>query len=1668
MDLIRAVRLELLGPAHGQNECIEENPKNRYILGIIKPYSAKAEENIDNVEEPPDVSDDGEEDKIKRGDKKELNSFGISFKMPDGVFDVLVSYAEYIESNEGHTKCYKRIPAYHKFTVKNSSEFILRETNFNIVTLKVEKREDYYNVLVYNTAKQKIPYDNSFKYYMFQPSIRIVVKHGEIEPENGGTTGDPNIEFLYRESMEFGRGKNCAAVWRDVDIEDSTDSLDIIYNSWPDYSSNYNDFYRPDIRTDFMPVYISHIPKSRTLKTGFAAGEMAEAGYDLKNLDDLVSEYKKWIDSLKSDTSSEEVQGKENIKNLLKTQDRMMNGIEILRHNADALRSFRFVNRVMATNSMWHSKDSRFEWRPFQLAFLLMEIESLVYPESTDRKQMDILWVHTGSGKTEAYLAVAIFDIIWRRYTQQDRNKNPGTSVITRYTLRLLTSQQFKRTSDIITAAEYVRTHDEGFNDGNRFPISAGMWVGGGMTPNTVNEAINVLKGTADRKSENSGKSGDPVQLYKCPACGGWLAVPESGIQAGTPIFAAGPVDGVESTTAQLLKTEDVSGRIMGIYRISFPNHMTKSDIINSTLYDEFISSGTYLHASGYRVNRNPTGIDIACMNPDCPIFNTRIPAYTVDMEIYREKPSIIVATVDKFAGIPFNVESSNILGDIKGKTPPPDMIIQDELHLLNGPLGSLFGLYENMVNAIIERRGGVRTKYIGASATVSSVDNQVSLLFARNASVFPPSGINLDENFFFTASHVKATRRRIYAGIMGAPDMGVQTPLIRLMSQIIAFRERFNGTELLKNFYTPVFYFNSIKELSIALALFREDVRERLEKLNPPVKLDTANYEELSGKARSGEIPVKLDRLENWNSNSEENAGALFTTSMFGTGVDISRLTEMIMSGQPKSTSDYIQATGRIGRSRDGVVFVLYNPLKPRDASHYEMFMQYHSRINIYVENSPVSPFSTGAILTGLGSTMTGFVRSVEPELTGLKGNGPEKILTYNGTAFQDFIDKTMERLALMHVGNIQRRDVAFRIEENKKIWEDIVNRYGDRSVYSTGIYKRSGTDQGIILGSTRDTATCNSSQIAFKNVPRSLREVEDEAVFGYNELPEYRIRKTQFVLSFGPYSIVEGDTGSYMIPHNRLFGIQTANYRNSTVSDNLINENTGYARNLVASRFKLDRTKIKFIALPSNEYAGLDERTPLYEMNPFPEWGICSNVNGHHRAASILYQYIHVRGDRIKLVACPECGGTRRSPVRFVSACPNGHIDDVQWNYSIHMGNYCDSKYYYWDAGGYSLKSVNIECSKCHAVSDMEKIYKLYNQHRIKCTGNNSNSGIEVCDKYMSIMQRDSSSLRVPDVLTLLNINTEDRVYADGEEELIEAAKLAWNNNPKPSLLESMLITLKTGNPDKYSRIMENPYAYFNGNNSNNILDIIENEYKYLSRPEEKGSDKGFQIGPFSSPETFNHTSILKYRAIQDISAIAVQTSFTRHAGRKTYVPHPVPSYTEFQGNKCFPATVMSGDSIFIQFNEIKTDDKYQNSEVEDNIFGKYPLNYTFTYLHTISHGILRAISRYTGYSLPSIRERIYAFGGEGAILIYTTGIGNDGSMGGIADLVAHDKMGAILNEAMRNISTCSNDPFCMHDSMTADRENGAACYSCVFLPETSCEYGNKYLDRNAVTGV
>lgn len=693
-----------------------------------------------------------------------------------------------------------------------------------------------------------------------------------------------------------------------------------------------------------------------------------------------------------------------------RTLARIEAGITLLDSNAQAAQAFRFANDAMyrqRIQSIYASKvrqgevpdwaeidvPQNHQWRTFQLAFLLLNLTALVDPTHSERMELaDLIWFPTGGGKTEAYLGVAACALALRRLQGvvkgadgTDYSGHAGVGVLMRYTLRLLTLQQFQRAAALICACEKIRRDDVATWRSEPFRI--GLWVGRNTTPNRTEDASEAI--ASARNSGAPGGSGSPHQLTNCPWCG-------SDLDPGRDIIVE-PVTSARGRT--LVYCSDPKGRC------PFSEKQAKGE---------------------------------------------GIPVLTVDEEIYRRLPALLIATVDKFAQMPWNGRTAMLFGRVDGycerhgfRSPelddsdshlpskkfdlpaaktipagplrPPDLIIQDELHLISGPLGSLVGLYETAVDELCTwtmtdatgNAHAVRPKVIASTATVRQAAEQVHGLFMRQLNIFPPQGLDVGDNFFArqrsTSDEPDALPGRRYLGI-NAPGIRHKTALIRtytsLLSTAQALYEKYGKAA--DPWMTLVGYFNSLRELGGMRRAVDDSVSARLRRMNERGQtnrpLNPYSVEELTSRLSATDIPAKLDQLSRVFDPDEKKGrrrgnkrngsrakprqqhpiDVLLATNMISVGVDVSRLGLMVCAGQPKNTSEYIQATSRVGRDKSGsgLVCMVYNWTRPRDLSHYESFAHYHATFYQHVEALSVTPFSAGAMKRGLSALLVAQLR--------------------------------------------------------------------------------------------------------------------------------------------------------------------------------------------------------------------------------------------------------------------------------------------------------------------------------------------------------------------------------------------------------------------------------------------------------------------------------------------------------------------------------------------------------------------------------------------------------------------------------------------------------------------------------------------------------------------
>lgn len=730
---------------------------------------------------------------------------------------------------------------------------------------------------------------------------------------------EQSLQLLHLHRRTFAVGHGCAADWHDSDSECTT-----------------------LIRTEVLPTYeVRPVLPTRIAGLELRMMDLAsdEVGMVTGLCTSLSDKYEQWITareheiSLRTDLSPElEKTAWKHMRNCRECLRRMRDGVQILEQDREVALAFRMMNEAMHMQQVhyeissqktrsWVTKSGTLQlekpfsrpsyddpgrkWHPFQLAFILMNLKAIADPNCAERAIVDVIWFPTGGGKTEAYLGLSAFSMFLRRL------RNPGyagTSILMRYTLRLLTTQQFQRAASLICACEIIRRREVERLGPERFSI--GLWVGGEVTPNTEENAVKALRDL------QSGRGVNKFIMLSCPWCGA----------------AMGPV-------------------------------------------------GQSARCKGYRKLAHPNRVRHICEDPDCEFSSgDGLPLAVVDEQIYAHPPTLLIGTVDKFAMLTFRPEARRLFG-IGMPYPPPELIIQDELHLISGPLGSMVGHYETVVNALcVDEREGKRipAKIVASTATISRAESQVKGLYGRPAFLFPPQALRAGDSFF--AEERGDEVGRLYVGVFATALPSHVAAQVRAMGVLLQAPKLFDASnaEAIDPYWTMMGYFNSLRELGHAATLVRTDIREFLNAMWDRLGLrrDVVRKEavdlrrfinrdvELTSRVQSSEIPTILQQLFTPydGSASSDVVDVCFATNMIQVGLDVPRLSLMTIVGQPKTTSEYIQASSRVGRDikRPGIVVTNYNPSRSRDRSHYEHFRSYHQGIYRHVEPTSVTAFAT------------------------------------------------------------------------------------------------------------------------------------------------------------------------------------------------------------------------------------------------------------------------------------------------------------------------------------------------------------------------------------------------------------------------------------------------------------------------------------------------------------------------------------------------------------------------------------------------------------------------------------------------------------------------------------------------------------------------------------
>ena len=791
----------------------------------------------------------------------------------------------------------------------------------------------------------------------FKAHFESTGKHAEVLPYPAVELEKPDDEeeslaLLYRENETFAIGHGCAADWSINATR--TSAVAITAECLPTFETPS---VTPDIRRrDGSPIDVS--------MAALAGLMQGEDGFGA--LKDVVDAYEQWIDDRKKEIVLLDVKrrapAERHVKECSRCAARMRDGIDFLVSDSRAMRAFRLANEAILLQQLHSRRESRRlvydakakrltfsdlyvapdprietagrgKWRAFQIAFLLMALRSTADGSAPDRGTVELIWFPTGGGKTEAYLALSAFSILMRRL------RNPadaGVEVLMRYTLRLLTAQQFQRAAGLLCALEYLRRRPGNENELGQVRFSIGIWLGGSSTPNSRQQARSALTAL----SQDQPYAENPFIIIKCPWCAAEM----------------GPVK--------------LEGKI--------PPAVPK--------------------VHGYE--RQDDTVVFKCPDRTCD-FSVGLPIIVIDEDIYSVRPTLIIGTVDKFAMLAWRPEARAIFGVGSNGTrdsSPPGLIIQDELHLISGPLGSMVGLYEALIEELCtdRRNGSVPPKIVSSTATIRRYASQVRDLYGRETvALFPPPGLSASDSFF--AQHARLSDGslapgRIYVGVH-APGLGsLQTAQVRaftgLLQAPLALPDAARDP-----WWTILAFFNSLRELGTTLSLLQSDIPDYLKVIRnrtgaaPDQIRRLRNVKELTGRLPSEEIPLAISSLEAEYGGPRTPVDVCLASNIIEVGVDIDRLSLMTVVGQPKTTSQYIQVTGRVGRrwwERPGVVVTIYVASKPRDRSHFEKFRSYHERLYAQVEPTSVTPYSRPALERALHAVMVGYVRQFSTEAAG------------------------------------------------------------------------------------------------------------------------------------------------------------------------------------------------------------------------------------------------------------------------------------------------------------------------------------------------------------------------------------------------------------------------------------------------------------------------------------------------------------------------------------------------------------------------------------------------------------------------------------------------------------------------------------------------------------
>ncbi len=1105
--LVAALEADMIGPM-ARDEVLETRPSRWYLTGFLVPSNAARRDREDpTVTESLSADtdggpDDGPDDDVKVRRAFLPSSMGLSFMVPPGVsaVEVTARWADYRELDDEETLSYRRLErerrglppmkdeadggekalrfkywrrvGQHVFTVPvplgdrdapvfldRSRQVYLRTTARAVPEADGPPGTRLVSLFLVNGREPKA--NAADERALFQVELEVGCPAGFVPRYQRGGSGHPDDrrnDLQLRDRAEWAVGHGVAT--RVVERDGARCTR--LATTWLPVARVYRMTASEVEGVTLSMEALGELDDPRQLVAGMSA---------------LVGAYGDWIqrqarigDAL-AEPGRAETAG-ELVAETRLALSRIREGLALLAADGLAFEAFVLANRAMAAAARRQRPEDAPRWRLFQLAFFLLNISGITRPEHADRQRVELLFFPTGGGKTEAYLGVACYAMFLRRLRGQSApHKGAGVAVLLRYTLRLLTLDQLKRAAQLTCAMELIRRGRPSRLGPHRFSI--GLWVGRKATANRLVDLKPVI--SKIKHGRPLGGEPPPVPFKSCPWC-------------DTPL---------DEESYELIPPR----------------------------------------------SRAPQALVVGCPNDECafnitnqedePANRQGIPVVVVDEHVYRELPSILVGTVDKFAALPWRGATGKLFGRVraegeagfygadeappKDSTPlhggllPPELIIQDELHLISGPLGTMVGLYETAIDALCRDKLAFGPKIIASTATARRASEQIRAIFAReDVHLFPPQGVNEGDTFFAEVD-TRPETTRLYVGV-ASPGRSMKVLAARVYTCLLGaaqYQWKRAGPpgegNPVDTYMTLVSYFNALKELGGAQRLVLEDVNRRTSQLSRRRPLDQERSEHFADRSLSYDVLELTSRQSTddiarqsallhrpYTPSGKTKTDVLLASSMISVGVDIPRLGLMVVNGQPRTSAEYIQASSRVGRRTPGLVVTAFNLFKPRDRSHYERFSSFHESFYRYVEAASVTPFSARAIDRGLAGLIVGLARHLPPrmadprgaerigEVSGLGGRLAELLVARAKAHRPDYPPELLDRL---------RERVALVFEH----WEDLIQAVktdGQYLKYST--WEKSKGGQALLSTAVDDLVGSHAPLLDHFRAPISMRDVE------------------------------------------------------------------------------------------------------------------------------------------------------------------------------------------------------------------------------------------------------------------------------------------------------------------------------------------------------------------------------------------------------------------------------------------------------------------------------------------------------------------------------------------------------------------------------------------------